>query len=554
MNRMKKFASIMLALVMAFALMAPAFASGNSEGQVNQPAKARITAPSNDHKYAIYQIFTGDLATKTTGEGENQVTTETLSNVKWGTNAELPTGVSVGDPVSSTVLEELMGAASGTDSVKLAVIEKYVDLNSTPVATIGKGAATSEDVDTGYYLIKDLGETGEDVGDGEQDSTSLNVVQVVGSFTIRPKTTDTTLEKKVQDTNDSADETDTPAAWEDSADYDIGDSVPFKLTATLGERVSDYEKYYLEFNDTLSDGLTFNSDSVKVTLYVDGNETNTSEANVKDLTNNFIKNIEGQKMTLTCTDVKALGATNNSKIIVTYTATLGENAVIGGNGNTNTASLKYSRDPNWDGTGEEPKGETPDDTVVVFTFQATLNKVDQDNNALAGAGFTLLKYDPKMYNDLETSTEKKSEEEGWIIVDKIDAADGKTTFEFKGLDDGRYKLIESTTPAGYNTMDPVYFVIEAEHDKNSADPKLTSLTVTQIDAEGNKITTGNDLKLSFTSNTSTGTATTNVQNNKGATLPETGGIGTTIFYALGGVMAVGAVVLLVTKKRMNADK
>ena len=114
-------------------------------------------------------------------------------------------------------------------------------------------------------------------------------------------------------------------------------------------------------------------------------------------------------------------------------------------------------------------------------------------------------------------------------------------FTFTGLDDGEYKLIESTTPDGYNTIAPVEFTISAEHDKESDDPKLTKLSVDETSDEAE-----------FTVNKDAGSLTTDIMNKKGSTLPSTGGIGTRMFYVFGGCLVAAAVVLLALKKRKEA--
>ena len=245
-------------------------------------------------------------------------------------------------------------------------------------------------------------------------------------------------------------------------------------------------------------------------------------------------------LTVSCDDVKALGAGNSSVITVEYTATLNANAVLGSAGNPNTVYLEYSNNPNKSESGNTETGNTPPDTVIVFTYKVVVNKIDGNNVALKGAGFTLYKCAGHT-----TETDEGGKEvvnHNWEEVAKINAGD-TTTFTFSGLDDGEYKLVESETPAGYNTIDDIYFTVTAEHDVLSDNPALTSLN--------SNVTTG---EITFTSNTTDGSLSTNVVNNAGATLPETGGVGTTIFYIIGGVLVVGAIVLLVTKKRMSAEK
>ena len=114
----------------------------------------------------------------------------------------------------------------------------------------------------------------------------------------------------------------------------------------------------------------------------------------------------------------------------------------------------------------------------------------------------------------------------------------KTSFEWNGIDDGVYKIIEVITPAGYNSINPIEFTVSADHDILSDNPQLTKLS-------------GGD---AFSGNVSTGPLTTALETKSGASLPETGGIGTTIFYVVGVILMLGAGVLLVTKKRMSSNR
>lgn len=383
------------------------------------------------------------------------------------------------------------------------------------MATISNGATYS--AVAGYYLIKD-----KDGSVSGTDTYTTYIVKVVNDVTISPKGNVPSFEKKVKDINDT---TDTDAsAWQDSADYDIGDKVPFKLEGTVASNYDDYKTYYFAFHDKAEDGLTFNSD---VKVFVDGTVittgysvvTSTTDGDTFDVVFDNLKDIA---------DVKA-----NSKITVEYTATLNDKAVLGNQGNVNTAHLEFSNNPNEEQNGSnKPKtGNTPDDSVIVFTYQVVVNKTKANGEALTGAEFTL---------------EKVLKGGGKKTVAVVKNADG-TTFTFKGLDDGDYILTETVTPATYNTIEPITFTVTADHkitwNGEARDAILTSLS-------GNT-TSG---KITFTASAEKSELTTNVVNQSGATLPGTGGIGTTIFYVIGGLLMAAAAVLLITKKRMNSDK
>ncbi|MDD6283165.1 MAG: prealbumin-like fold domain-containing protein, partial [Oribacterium sp.] len=168
----------------------------------------------------------------------------------------------------------------------------------------------------------------------------------------------------------------------------------------------------------------------------------------------------------------------------------------------------------------------PDDKNIVFTYKAVVNKVDQDKKSLAGAAFKL----------------EKKKSDGTYATVKEFTAGTDTRFEFNGLDDGNYKLTETTTPAGYNTINPIEFTISAEHDTDSADPKLTRLSGNATSGEA-----------TFTADKDAGSLTTNVVNNQGINLPTTGGMGTRVLYAGGAAMIlVGAMIIRYVIKRLNA--
>lgn len=490
MKHMKKLASLLLALVMVFALATTAFA-----------ADTTITAPAGSTRtYDVYQIFTGDLSGKV------------LSNVKWGKNG---TGT-VGEAVPQATLDALAAVNSLSDTEKLAEISKYVNLNSEKFGTVSNGSSLT--APTGYYLIKDNGP----VGDGE--AYSLYVVQVVGPTTISPKVGTTTSEKEVDDKNDS-NTTQDEVKWEDSADYDIGDDVPFQLKATIAQDYDNYKVYKLTFHDKESAGLTFKPETVVVKI--DGTTVDSIKYEVvtAGLT-------DGDTFEVRFANLKSTAAKAGSVITVEYSSTLNDQAVLGSTGNPNTMHITYSNNPNDDQGGEN--GKTPDDTVIVFTYKVVANKVtknpayveggsEPEYIPLKGAGFTLY---------------KKNASGEYVAVGSEVKGNEMTTFEWKGLDDGDYKISETTTPAGYNTIADIEFTITAEHEVLSDNPTLTSLS-------------GGD---KFTGEVETGALSADIENNKGSTLPETGGMGTTIFYVLGSVLVIGAAVLLITKKRMGASK
>lgn len=502
-----------LVAVAATAAMAIAGVAGASTAMAENPATATtnptITFPAGtqyqNHTYEVYQVFTGDLS-----EG-------VLSNVKYGEN-----GIKTkGTEVTADELKQLtdVNVEGKTDQDKLDVIKTFAELEN-PVATLTKDK-TSYTAVPGYYLIKDKDGS---VSSDATDASTLYITKVVGDVTITPKSDVPSFEKKVKDINDTTGDT---SEWQDSADYDFGDKVPFQLKATLPSNYADYKTYYLAFHDVEEKGLSFNTDSVKVA--VDGNAVDASKYTVKTtgLTDSCTFEV-----VFTNLKTAVAAAQNGSVITVDYTSTLTDQAVLGNKGNVNKARLQFSNNPNSEQGGEStPTGKTPWDNVIVFTYKVVVNKVNENNKALKGAAFKL----EKKLNGGTTTPVKEF------------TAGEDTSFIFSGLDDGDYILTETTTPAGYNTIKPITFTVTADHkitwgDTDNRTDILTSLSGTTASGE-----------ISFTADETNSSLTTNVVNVKGSNLPSTGGMGTVLLYVAGiAVFALAGVTLVMALRRRNA--
>lgn len=526
MKKMKKLASILLAAIMVLAMAVPAMAEAVQDETA--PGDSKVTVSELEkHTFKAYKIFAGVA----NDEGM-------LGNITWaegfdanGFISELKTaGILTDNDKEYTAIEvsEALAKCTADDSKKVAqfaVKHKGTEAGEPLIVTAsGNVLKINETLSDGYYVIVD-----ESVPTNSENyvfNRALLQVSGRGDIEIQVKTDKPTSQKKVKDINDS---TGAGTSWQDSADYDIGDDVPFQLTGTLPNNVTEYEKYSLVFHDEQSEGLTFNEGSVAV--YVNGEKKETGySVKTSGLDDNCTFEVVIE-------DVVALGATNSDVITVEYTAKLNEDAKIGSDGNPNEMYMEYSNNPNVNGSGNT--GTTPKDKVKVFTYKTVIDKVDDKNEPLKGAEFTLYKKIPQADADPR-----------WEEQDVVTLEDG-TEFEFKGLDDGQYKLVETKTPEGYNTVEDIYFEITAEHEDGD-DPQLNNLTATEKDGEA--YANSKDGGITFTPNTSEGSVKADVVNKSGAVLPETGGIGTTIFYVLGSILVVGAVILLVTKKRMSVEK
>lgn len=528
------------------AAMAVSVSADDTTYSITIKGSTSASGTTESHTYSAYQVFAGDLAT----DGK------TLSNVTWGTGVEsssLLTAVKAikdGEDTpfancttAAEVAEVLGGYSNNSDVAKAfatAVSNNLVDTANGSASTVNTdGNYVISGLAAGYYFVKDSGNL-----EGKDAAATRYILEVVTNVTVTPKSGTPTVTKKVKETNDTAN---TTSDWQDAADYDINDEIPYQLTGTLPDVLSDYSTYAYTFTDTMSAGLTYVNNSVKVYVVTGDAETEVTSSDYTVSTTAIdsaaTSYAGGTILTVAISNVKSLKdngedtilVTNASKIVVEYTATLNNNAIIGSAGNPNEVYLTYSNNPNSSGTGK-----TPTDKVIVFTYKINANKVREttsgDNTQestvpLEGAGFTLY----KLVNG------------GYTVVGS--EVTNVTTFTFKGVDAGTYKLVETTVPDGYNKADDVIFNIVAAYTTDEAAPSLTSLSVTDSD---NKEISGTD--GSFTATLETGIVSTDILNQMGSVLPTTGGIGTTILYVIGTILVLGAAILLVTKKRMSSEK
>lgn len=438
--------------------------------------------------YEAYQIFTGDLSSDET----------TLSNIEWGNGI--------------------------TDAGKVALQEKYGVTSAAEVAeklgSAGADAKAAKDFAkaAGQYLQNATGLTGHEAGYylvqnktvGSNEAYTNYILEVLKNVTVTPKTSIPSVTKKVKETNDT---TGIKTDWQDFADYDRWDDVPFQLTATLPENLDDYETYYFELLDKLSPGFTLNKDTIKI--YLDNGETKTE----------VTKSFKFDNLDFKIDNLKVLeGITASSKIIVEYTAKLNDKAVHGSSGNPGNVELVYSNNPNNTGVGAST-GKTPESIVKVYTYEAVFEEIDKNRESLKGAEFTLYKVvkDGDTYKKVEVDKQTVGETE---------------KFSFTGRDAGEYILVETKTPDGYNTIKPIDFKIVTDYNKK--------LDPTKLEGESGD--------AHFESNLSEGSLTAEIISRKGSLLPSTGGVGTTILYSIGIILVLVSVVFLVTKKRMEVKE
>ncbi len=495
MKLFKKIAGFILAFAMILAIAMP------SVVMADETYTLTLDNTVTGHTYEVYQIFTGKLSTK-----DNK---RVLSDIAWGSGVKDGAYTKSAKEIANTLTDETKAKAFAKELVdEKKLSEKKEIKKSAANSTVINGLAA------GYYLVKDTDDSLKE----KHDSYTAYILQVVGNDKVKVKSDVPTSEKKVKDINDST-ETNL-SEWQDSADWDIGDEIPFKIEGTLPNNYTSYQKYTLKFHDKAEQGLTFNKNSVNV--YVNNTKiTDTTKYRVvtDGLTDSCTFEVIFDDMR------KILTAENGSVVRVEYTSTLNKNAVLGKRGNKNTMHMEFSNNPNNEQGGEF--GKTPDDTVIVFTYKVDVNKVDEQGNKLTGAEFTLEK-------------KIKGTPDTWKEIQKVSGT-AEDLFEFKGIDDGEYRLTEEEAPSHYDKLsEPIYFTVTASH-VDGATPYLDKFS-------GN-ITSGNVGTMTFTANKDYGILSTKVVNKPGSSLPETGGMGTTILYVAGAIMILAAGAFLVMQKK-----
>lgn len=539
----KKLLAALLAVAMVCAMAIPAFAFESWETKEDL---------NKNHDYIAFQIFKGVISSK-----DNP----TLSDVTWGSHITNPDDFlkKLKDAPIIGAQFHSIDATDATDAATvqkvLAVISKWHDSDDDSIAfarfvchyLYSNGAAPDSDIvggnssitipEAGYYLIVDtINFSNGDYYHAYNSFLLVNVPQAVQTsynVTINHKVVKPTVEKKVYDNFDNQDGTST-GDFGSSADHAINEKFQFQLIAKLpagrdeGRAYDYYDKYTVCFNDTLSEGITYDGlDSVVIesngTPYDITNDSSKYDIDISNLKsqNSFVVKIH---------DVKNCVANLNdgATITVTYTAHLNDKAYVniagGSTSNINKVYLTYSNNPK----DESSIGKTPESTpVCVYTYQLNNTKHQDSENGpvLEGAGFRLYSNEAcnaedeiklKMNDDGTYSRDFSTEGKG---VEMLSNKDGQ--FNVKGLDAGTYYLKETNPPAGYSACPDKEIVISATHD------------VYNVSLAGN--------------------LSNKIINKKagGITLPSTGGIGTTLFYVVGGGLMVAAIVLLVTKKRME---
>ena len=484
MKHMNKLASVLLTLVMALVLTVPAFAA--QEGTLTG-GSITINDAVPEQIYNAYQLLylesynkdAGAYAYKANSAWENWLKTQT-SYVSFDTQGYV-TWVEGAD------------AAAFAELAQAEAVKMTADATATASAA-AEGSTYStvkfKNLKLGYYLV----------------DTTLGTLCSLD--TTNP---DAVVEEKNEaPTNVKTVEEDSTGNYGKKNDADIGQTVNFKSTITAQAGAENYV-----FHDTMSAGLTYTG--------VTGITLNSSAVDVSNYTVTAPA-ADGDTFDVTFTQAFCDTLKANDQIVISYTATLNENAVIAGEGNPNTSKVSYGDSSN---TKYTPDSQTKTYTWDVDVFKYT--REGETEKALAGATFTLSKNTDDELTPIAPVSEGNNvyrvamTGENSTVTEITTDATGK--FTIQGLDADTYYLDETKAPDGYNILaSPITIVI------------------------------GDNGVVNGTAETPQGVDEVKVLNQTGSVLPSTGGIGTTIFYVLGTILVLGAGVLLVTRKRMSAEK
>ena len=528
-----------------------------AEGDVTITIGSETTPASVGDVYAGYRLF--DETEAIAGEKTNVAYQK---RADWNHYDKVADAIKVVDSsatlTADSKVDDFVAAIGKFDGTKTKQFAEnlYKSLKEDNVAADANSAAVAAGASSttlsdrrGYYLIVQI-TAANDAG----KTMSAVIVNTAGQagVTVSPKKDTVTVSKKVQENMDGVNNPASKDNWGTAADYNIGDYVKFQLTGSLPTDYADYTSYEYTFHDTADRGLTFVKDAthpVKVYAVNDNNKVELKQ----DASTGYqvlISDINGETFNVKFADLKKAQAenaesivniTSSTQIVVEYYAQLNNNAVLGSKGNQNKVYLQFSNNKYGEGTGK-----TEEHKVTVFTFKLEVTKygkTDSGREALNGAGFTLYK-----------ATKVNPADSDYTQVGKeVQHADANV-FDFTGLDSGYYKIVETTTPNGYNTIDPITFTVEAVYNSADEPGTLTDLEVNGVKV-GGQTPAG---QATFTVDAKTGNAgdltmKTDVVDTPGSKLPSTGGMGTVLLYVAGiAVFVLAGATLVMALRRRNA--
>ena len=561
MHKLKKTFALLLALALVLSLGITAYAA-EQKGSITIHEAGGVSVEGKT--FLAYKVLDLNLV----GEGYVYTVPEALKDF-YADYFELNEALGdfdyqVTQKIAALTGDDLFAFASG-------VLAAAKVANIAPASVTGQRGDTSvkfTDLPLGYYVVEDTAET--------TPVSALVLTSTKPNVEVNIKAELPVVDKKIIEEQDRV-ETNNAA---------VGDVVSYEVTSKVPD-MTGYTKYYFVLKDTMSLGLTFNQD-VAITI---GNQALTKDT---DFTVTAKATANGTEIEIVFKNFISYKDQKGDAITVTYSATINENAVIGAAGNPNYVKLQYSNNPNKVVSGDPdnpdkpavPEGETPEEEVRTYVTGLKLIKVDPEGNRLTGAEFTitgnklnkvLVRKDVYAQDEngtywrltdgtyttqdpLDEGVEQSKYESVTVKYAKESVTEVKETQEnvkatavvgddgvlrFDGLSAGDYEITELRSPAGYNLLEkPFKITIDWTAPENVSVPCTWTVSDTEAgDGYASSLESGAQIV--------DGCIQIQVENKSGTQLPETGGMGTTLFYIVGGLLMTTAVVLLITKKKLS---
>lgn len=561
MHKLKKTFALLLALALVLSLGITAYAA-EQKGSITIHEAGGVSVEGKT--FLAYKVLDLNLV----GEGYVYTVPEALKDF-YADYFELNEALGdfdyqVTQKIAALTGDDLFAFASG-------VLAAAKEANIAPASVTGQRGDTSvkfTDLPLGYYVVEDTAET--------TPVSALVLTSTKPNVEVNIKAELPVVDKKIIEEQDRV-ETNNAA---------VGDVVSYEVTSKVPD-MTGYTKYYFVLKDTMSLGLTFNQD-VAITI---GNQALTKD---NDFTVTAKATANGTEIEIVFKNFISYKDQKGDAITLTYSATINENAVIGAAGNPNYVKLQYSNNPNKVVSGDPdnpdkpavPEGETPEEEVRTYVTGLKLIKVDPEGNRLTGAEFTitgnklnkvLVRKD--VYTQDENGTYWRLTDGTYTTQDPLDEGVEQSKYEsvtvkyakesvtevketqenveatavvgddgvlrFDGLSAGDYEITELRSPAGYNLLEkPFKITIDWTAPENASGPCTWTVSDTEAgDGYASSLESGAQIV--------DGCIQIQVENKSGTQLPETGGMGTTLFYIVGGLLMTTAVVLLITKKKLS---
>ena len=561
MHKLKKTFALLLALALVLSLGITAYAA-EQKGSITIHEAGGVSVEGKT--FLAYKVLDLNLV----GEGYVYTVPEALKDF-YADYFELNEALGdfdyqVTQKIAALTGDDLFAFASG-------VLAAAKVANIAPASVTGQRGDTSvkfTDLPLGYYVVEDTAET--------TPVSALVLTSTKPNVEVNIKAELPVVDKKIIEEQDRV-ETNNAA---------VGDVVSYEVTSKVPD-MTGYTKYYFVLKDTMSLGLTFNQD-VAITI---GNQALTKD---NDFTVTAKATANGTEIEIVFKNFISYKDQKGDAITLTYSATINENAVIGAAGNPNYVKLQYSNNPNKVVSGDPdnpdkpavPEGETPEEEVRTYVTGLKLIKVDPEGNRLTGAEFTItgnklnkvlvrkdvytqdengtywrltdgtyttqdpldegveqIKYESVTVKYAKESVTEVKETQENVKATAVVGDDG--VLRFDGLSAGDYEITELRSPAGYNLLEkPFKITIDWTAPENVSVPCTWTVSDTEAgDGYASSLESGAQIV--------DGCIQIQVENKSGTQLPETGGMGTTLFYIVGGLLMTTAVVLLITKKKLS---